>query len=336
MGLKDMLSAGIDAIKNGANSVKDAAIEKKQAMEAFDLLKSESEHIGPMMAYEVHNQDPQEGIEELILIECASVNEGNAKLVNQLIPLGEYIINVRVSQEAKTLMDYIFVVTNLKLWIMSPKEYMTVPFENVKTCEIVNKSVMSQGVNFNGNAFVINGSEGEVNTFIDSIMKKDVRDRLVLEKTRYLCGVVPRKQILNKRMKGVTITDGVNVVLHNTPDNRLISLDDVEYMQLLMNDSVVLVKGKPGVDAGSMVSSPMEARKMSVKVVMKTGEYVIETLPQSTMNKAYKREDQVYIKNYEFARKIIDELTKLVEDSRLTAYKRVKVSEKTEVFKLDL
>lgn len=320
MGFKDIFNKGIDAIKSGANAVKEAAKEKKTAIQEFDLLKTKSEHIGPMQKLVQNNNEPQIGKEQLILNMCPNINVEQAKLVNTIIPIEETIINVKASKEAKTLIEYIFVVTNVNLWILNQNEYITYEFNAIKNFEIISKGVMSQSVKFNDNAWVISGSEDEIKTLCEILLREDVRVMTVAAKTKYLCGIIPHKQILNMNMKGISIGDNKQIVLHNTPDNKLVSLNDIAYVQLLINDSVVLVKGKEGVDQGSMVSTPLEARKMSVKVIPSMGEYVIETMSSNMFNKSYKREESTYINNYEYSKKLVDTIASMVEENRRGGY----------------
>ena len=67
MGLKDLLGKGVDMINKGVASAKNAAEEKKKAMQEFDILKTRSTHIGPTLPYEIKNPSPQTGKEQMIL-----------------------------------------------------------------------------------------------------------------------------------------------------------------------------------------------------------------------------------------------------------------------------
>ena len=59
-------------------------------------------------------------------------------------------------------------------------------------------------------------------------------------------------------------------------------------------------------ESQNFMSSPQEARKISVKFNFNMSEYVIDILAQSALNTSYKREDTTYIENYELAKKIVD------------------------------
>lgn len=312
MAFKDLLNKGMDLINSGAKVVGDAAKEKKAAMQEFDLLKTRSDHIGPMSVYFVNNDDPQPGKEQMILNACLTINVDNAKVVNKLIPIDETILDVKTGKEAKTEIEYVLVATDKRLWIANKNEYVTMEYGAIRDCEIVNKGLMSQGCKFDNNAFTIDGNEADVKKFFDLLKNPDYRRDVTSRKVAYLCGIVPQKQVINMNLKGITLGANGAVVLHNNPENKVINIKDIVTVELRVNDSAALVKGRT--DSSNFMSSPMEARKMSVKLILSMGEYTIETMPQNMMNTSYKREDNIYAVNYEFAKKVVDTLAELLKN----------------------
>lgn len=312
MGLKDVFNKGLDLLTSGATAAKDAALEKKKAMDEFSLLKTRSDHIGPMSIYISNNREPQVGKEQMILKACLTINVEKSKIANKLIPVEETILDVKTSKEAKTELDYTFVLTDKRLWILNQKEYTTYTFDGVTKFEIVNKGVMTQGVNFNNMAFIIDGSENDVKKFIDNTTKTDIRNALITRSTAYLCGITPRKQLLNMNMKGITLGDDNSIVIHNGNENKLMNVKEIIGIQVLINDMVCYMKTNK--DNQTYVSSPSEARKMSVKFQFQMGEYMIEIMPQSSFNTSYKREETTYITNLEFGKSIVDTLATIIKE----------------------
>lgn len=311
MAFSEIFKRGVEAVSKGVNTATQKAKDKKAAMTEFDLLKTRSEHIGPMKTYEVKNTDPQIGKEQMILNACLTLNVENAKLINRLLPIDETVVDIKTSKESKTEIVYNFIITDKRLWVMNKNEYITFEFDDIKTCEIVNKGLMAQGVNFNGMAFVIDGRDVEVERFLNILKKPDYRMEATSRKIQYLLGVTPRKQFLNMNLKGITFGDTGTIVLHNTPDSKIINIKDLDSVELLINDVVTIKKGKT--DSTSFMSTPLEARKMSVKFIFGLSEYTIDTMPQNMMNTTYKREEQTYIANYEFSKNIVDTVAALIK-----------------------
>ncbi len=312
MAFKDLLNKGMDLISKGAETAKKAAEDKKNAIHEFDLLKTKSDHIGPMNTYVVNNNDPQVGRETMILNACLTINVDNSRIINKLIPIDETIVDVKTGKEAKTEIQYAFAMTDKRLWVLNQKEYITYEFDNIKNFEMVNKGLMSQGVKFNDMAFVLDGTEKDVETFINNVFNPDIRLEAITRKIKYLCGITPAEQLLNANIHGITISKDNKIVLHNGVDNKLVEITDIDVVQLLINDSVVISRGRT--DSGNIMSSPMEARKMSIKFVLKMGDFTVDILEQNMMNTTYRREEATYINNYEFAKKIIDKITEYLKN----------------------
>lgn len=312
MTFKVLLNKGIDTVVKGAETLKKSAIDKRSAMQEFDLLKTKSNHIGPMFDYVVNNSDPQQGKETMILNACLSINVDNSRIINKLIPIDETIIDVKTGKEDSTEIEYIFVMTDKRLWILNKKEYTTLLFDNIKNFEIINKGLMSQGVKFNDMAFILDGSLDDVTTFINNVIDSNIRFNIITKTVSYLCGVTPVEQFLNAQIHGITISKDNKIVLHNGIENKLIEKDDINTVQLLINDSVSLSRGRT--DNNNVISSPMEARKMSIKFLLRMGDFTIDILEQNMMNSTYQREDATYIANYDFAKKIIDRVTTMIRE----------------------
>lgn len=334
MALKDIFNKGMSFISKGAEQAKNKAKEKKQAAQEFDLLKTKSDHIGPMSTYVVNNPDHQIGKEQSILNVCFTINVENAKIVNKLIPIDETILDVKTGREGKTEIRYAFAITDKHLWVLNQNEYKIYEFGTIANCEIINSGIMTQSVKFDDNAFYIDGTEKDVSKFIEILMNEEVRLQTIKNKTAYLCGVIPKSQLLNMANRGVTFTNDNQIVLHNGYENKLLSLTDIETIQVLVNDSVALSRGLT--DSGNFVSSPLEARKISVKFVLKMGEFTMPILEQNMMNTTYKREDATYINNYEFAKKIIDTTIEHMRNlPSASTTQNVPKSIETETFKID-
>lgn len=310
MALKDLFNKGVEFIHSGVKAVGDATKEKKASIQEFDLLKTNSDHIGPMNLYEPKNDDPQVGREQMILNVCLTINVDNSKVINKLIPTEETIVDVKTTKEEKTQIQYIFAITDKRLWIANKNEYMTYEFGTVKNCEIISKGIMSQAVKFDDKAFTFDGNEADIKRFADTLMNPEFRNEVTKYKVAYLMGHTPKRQFLNMNLKGITIAEDGNIVLHNNPENKVVNIKDITTVQLLVNGSPALIKGKT--DSSNFMSSPMEARKMGVKIIFGMAEYTIETMPQNMMNTSYKREDSTYINNYEFAKSIVDVLAELI------------------------
>lgn len=302
---REIIGKGTDFVSKSVTSVKEAAIEKKNKFDTFNQLVTMSNHIGPMHSYSEFNTSPSEGREEMILKLGLSINLVEAGLIDKLIPCSETIIDIKRSKETKTEIEYIFICTNRQLWVMNKNEYRCYDYENIAIAQIVNPSIMSQNVNFENMAFTIDGSENDVNRFLDIIKNSEFRNNVIISSTKYLLGLVPVVQLLNKDIVGVSFGESGQIVLHNGIDmSKIVNINDILYMQILLDGNVVQEKGRR--DAQSLVSSEVPCRKISLKFVMQNEIFAIDVMKENLMGTLIKREDSAYQNAIEFARKIAD------------------------------
>ena len=125
MSFNSIFNKGVDFLNKSANNIKDKAIEKKSQMDEFNLLITRSDHLSDLFHYEIKNSSPSIGREQKILSLGITVNVPKAKLINGLIPVEETICNIKTAKESKTEIEYWFIITNKKLWILNEKEYTT-------------------------------------------------------------------------------------------------------------------------------------------------------------------------------------------------------------------
>lgn len=314
MDLNSLFNKGKDLINKGANIISETAKEKKAGMDAFNLLISTSNHIEGLMPYEVKNNTPQEGREQIILAKCLTINVQNAKVINSLIPPAESIVEVKSNKEAKTQISYIFCVTDKCLWVLNDKEYKTYSFDEIRNFEIINKSIMTQGVKFNDNAYIFDGNYNDVNNFGMILKDSAARENATNVAKAYLCGVTPKEQYLNSALAGMTIGVDNRIVFHNgSAGSKAVDPKDISYIQLLMDNTIVLTRAKK--DNQNIMSAPLDCRKMSIKVTLTNDIYTFDIMPQNVMGTIVKKEDSIYLKNYEFGKAIltrVEELTKEV------------------------
>lgn len=317
MKIRELLDKGIDTLNAATNMVGRQAEnlgkkieDKKQSIDKYNYLVSISNHLDNMQEYKENNEYPSVGREQLLLSLCLTLNVEKAGLINKIIPVYETPINVITFVESKTQMDYILVVTDKRVWILNKNEYKTYKFEDITKFEIVNKSLLSQGVNFNNNALSFEGSEQVVSELSNILTNEEYRKSVIEESIKYLCGVTPKISLTSLYYTGITIGVNNEIVLHISKDeSHLINKDDIKYIQILLDNKVILQKDRGN---NNQVSALSPARKMTVKVKANTKEYSIDVLRENVMGTAYKIEDSAFQNAYDLAKKIVDTIDKIV------------------------
>lgn len=310
MGLKDIFNKGMEYINKGTSTVAQAARDKRDAINNYNLLITTSERLQGLKQYEIKNQTPSGGREQTILATCLTINVEKARLINSLIPVDETILNVRAATESKTQMNYLVALTDKGIWVLNQNEYAFYEYGSIANFEIINKSLMSQGVKFDNKAFIFEGSEGEIQKFGSTIMDSNFRNGEILKETAYLGGVIPKLQITTINYAGVTIGEDNRIVLHNGKDkNKVVNLQDIDCIQLLMDNAVVMTRGK---NLQAHMSATQPCRKMTLRFTMKNEPFEIEIMPQNIMGSLVKVEDALYQNSFGFARRIMDTIMSMM------------------------
>lgn len=322
MRLRDILDKGVDLLNKGAESVSNVAEsvtktieDKKNAVDKFNYLTSISNHLEGTAPYIEKNSHPSASREQSILELGLTINVENSKLINKLIPVDETILNIKSTMEAKTKIEYMFVITDKRLWILNRNEYKKYNFEEITKCELVNKSVLTQNINFNNMAFIFDGSEQSINTFIELLTNIEFRTDRVKESTKYLCGITPKLQLTTENYTGITIGINNEVVIHENKDiSYLLNINDLEYMQLLLDNSVIMTKG---ISNQTQTSSIVPARKMSIKFILKDKSYTIDIMKENLMGTIVKVEDSSFQNAYELSKNIMTTIENFMNQQKI-------------------
>ena len=310
MDIKSIFNKSVDAINKGAESIGQAIEDKKNSIDKYNYILSISNHLDGMIPYAIHNNNPSIGREEKILGLCLTITLEKANTINSLIPVDETIINIKEAVEDKTQIDYIFVITDKRLWILNKNEYKKYNFNEINKCEIVNKSLLSQGVNFNNNAFSFEGNEQFVSEFVKLLNDSFYREEIIKKETKRLCGIIPKLEITNKYGYGISIGINNEIVIHvNKENSSLININELEYMQLLLDNKVIMIRGKK--DVTSQGSNLMPSKKMSIKFKLINNTYVVDIMPENTIASTVKVEDNQFQEAYQLAKDIFDTVEKI-------------------------
>ena len=313
MKIRDILDKSVDLLNKGAESVGKVAEnvgkkieDKKTSIDKFNYLASISNHLSGMAPYTEKNNYPSKSREQSILELGLTINVENAKLINRLLPIDETPINIKTAMETKTQIDYIFVITNKRLWILNKNEYKKYEFNEITKCEFVNRSLMTQGINFNNAAFSFDGNEQTITRFIELLLNGEKRLEEISLKTKYLCGITPKVQYTTIHYTGITIGTNNEIIIHESKDNSyIVNLQDIKYTQLLIDNTVVLTKGTTNT---SIVGTLKPAKKISIKFQLDNGDYVVDIMKENIMNTIVKVEDSTYQEAYNLAKTIMTTL----------------------------
>ena len=245
---------------------------------------------------------------------CPYINDNQANNISNLIPLNEIVFYIVQVEQKKDNQVLIIILTNLRIIIMKDNLYTELGYSDIKVLQLVNKSFMTQVINFNGIILGIDLNQNDLNVFYNLITNMEYRNTYINEKIKYLCGIIPVYQRLNIINSGISIDNNKNIVFHNKKvNNYLCRYDDILNYELL-EDNTPVIKRRTNDDNTSMPFSKKECMQIKLRVTMINNQvFEINILEPSTFNNTYNHMNSTYIKNYNFGKEIMDKLDSLNE-----------------------
>lgn len=240
---------------------------------------------------------------------CPYINIDISKLIDYLTPLNETVLDICHITEKKDNQEYFMVFTNIRIIIMNKEKYHNYNYSDIITLSLIKKSLMSQIINFNNIIIEIDVNEVELNNIYNLITNINYRNNIIIEKTKYLCGINPIYQKTNKIKSGISIDANNNIVFHDKKiNNYLCNYNDILNYEL-MEDNTPVLKKKTRNQSQAIGNAKKECYKMSLRITLTNNQvFEISILEPNTFNSSYSHMDKTYIEYYNFAKEIIDKL----------------------------
>lgn len=243
---------------------------------------------------------------------CPYISRSFAKMIDQMFPMDEYVLYIVDFMQKYNNREYLMILTDKKIMLMDMDKYINFNYEDIKTFSLTGKSLMTQNVNFNGINIGLNLTYKDFQVVYNIITNSDYRNRYILFKTQYLCGIKPNYQQINEIGSGVSIDDNMVVVFHDKKvKNYLAKYDDI-YNYELMEDNTPVLQKKLMNKSNAIKNVKKECYKMTLRVTLNSNQYFeIRILEPTTFNNAYSHKNKEYIAAYSFAKEIINKLDSL-------------------------
>ncbi len=295
-------------LKNMINKINDFVNTKKEEYELYNQKVANSKTF-ELTNQIVSNNNINDGNSYEYASMCPYIDLSFAKIIDSIIPLNEIILSVNYFTQKKDNESYVMVLTNLRIIIMDKEKYRNYNYNEITKFEIITKSLMSQIIDINDIIISLDVSQEELDTIYNLITNIDYRNNYIIEKSKYLCGIRPVYQRLNKISSGITIDDNKNVVFHDKKiNNYLCKYDDILNYEVLEDNTPVL-KRKTNESSHMMTFSKKECMHMTLRVTLNNNQvFEINILEPTTFNNIYSHTDSRYLTEFNFVKEIIDKL----------------------------
>ena len=241
--------------------------------------------------------------------ECPDINNEKALLISKLIPVNETYLSVLYAKELLTNEEYFIIPTNKYLWIMNTKNYGAYEYNSIK-CSIIKNSLMSKTLLLNNVVIEVNGSNSILENFLNIINDSNYREKKILEKTSYLCNIVPIYQLINEIESGISIDNNNNIVFHSKEKNHKCNINEIDNYEILLDNQTYTSKNIAS--STSISSFQNNCYQIHLRITLKDNTIIsIPILQQNAFGTKYNSHETIFKKNIEFAQKIIDKIKEL-------------------------
>lgn len=240
---------------------------------------------------------------------CPYSNLEISKIIDGITPLNETILNISHATGKKDNQEFFLVFTNFRIILMNKLKYKELNYQEITNFSLITKTFMSQIVNINNVVLAIDVNEAELTNIYNLATNINYRNNITLEKTKYLCGINPIYQNINKIGSGISIDANNNIVFHDKKiNNYLYNYENILNYEL-MEDNTPVLRKKTLEQSQAMGFSKKECYKMSLRVTLTNNQvFEITILEPAAFNNSYSHTDKTYLEYYNFAKEIIDKL----------------------------
>ena len=248
---------------------------------------------------------------------CVYIKYDYAVLIDGIIPIDETVISIVNAIEKVSHEDYIMVFTDKRIIVMNKEKYTDFGYDKVANFSLVSKGFMTQVVCFNNVILDMNLIYEDLIITYNLVTNQKFRENLINEKKKYLCGITPIYQKINKIKSGISIDKDKNIVFHDQKKEiYLCNYDDIINYEIMEDNNVALKKWTRE-QSQAIGFTKKECYKMSIRVTLKDGKsFEIMLLEPSTFNNAYHHSDKSYLEHINFAKEIMDKLETYNEEKR--------------------
>ena len=240
---------------------------------------------------------------------CPDINDYKAKIITQLIPIEETILETFYAKEILTNKEFFIVPTNKNLWIITETEYITLSLD--QKISIIKNNFMSKTILLNNILLEINGTNDKINILINILTNVEERNKIILEKTKYLCGIIPIYQKINSINSGISIDKENNIVIHTKEANYKYNIMQITDYEILLDNQIYYSKNS--YSKTFIGTSKSSCLTMTIKLTIDNNIIKIPILETNSFGNKYESTGTTYQNNLNFAKTIIEKIESYIQ-----------------------
>lgn len=239
---------------------------------------------------------------------CPDINEEKAKIISNIIPIQETYLEVFYAKEIISNKEYYLIPTNQYLWIISQTSYGAYSYQNL-SCQVIKNNLMSKIILILNVLLEVNCSSQKIETLINIINDSTIRNSIIQEKTKYLLGITPIYQKINKLNAGLSIDSNNNIVFHNKKDSVKCTPNEITNYEILLDNQVYFSKSSSS--SSTMSSFNTSCFQINIHITTPNKIFTIPILEPNSFGTKYNNHDSNFTYSINFAKEIISKIQSL-------------------------
>ena len=296
------------AIKN----LKDKYNTIKQENDTLDNLLNTTTTFQNLYKIPIQKDNNLEQKINFIQNNCPDINEEKAKLISNIIPIQETYLEVFYAKEIKSNKEYFIIPTDSYLWIISTNEYGAFDYSKLNAT-IIKNNLMSKIILTMNILLEINGSSDKIDTLVNILNNQEFRNKIIQEKTKYLLGITPIYQKINKLNAGLSIDKDNTLVFHNKEESLKCNPKELINYEILLDNQVYFSKNSS--TKTTMTSFNISCYQITIRITTPSTVFILPILEQNSFGTKYTNHDSKFTYSINFAKEIIAKLQTLTNQT---------------------
>ena len=245
---------------------------------------------------------------KLLMDICPDLNENDAIILREVIPIDELILSCIYANECKTNVKFYFIATTKYLWLVNKEGHLKYNYQDL-TIEVIKNSMLSKTILLSNMLFNINGTNEMLLAFVKLFQDSNYREDEINKKLEILCDTIPRIFYLNNLGAGISIGTNNEIVFHTKTFHYKYNIKDINNYELLLDNTVI--EEKKSMHRNRITANKNSCYEMTIRITTDNNTFFIPILEKNAFSSLYSSTSKEFRENIEFASNIIDILDDL-------------------------
>ena len=221
---------------------------------------------------------------KLLMDICPDLNENDAIILREVIPIDELILSCVYANECKTNVKFYFIATTKYLWLVNTEGYLKYNYQDL-TIEVIKSGMLSKIILLSNMLFNINGTNEMLLAFVKLFQESNYRENEINKKLEILCDTIPRVFYLNDLASGISVGINNEIVFHTKTFHYKYNIKDIKNYELLLDN--IVVDEKKSNHRNRITANRNSCYEMIIRITTDNNTFIIPILEKNAFSTLY-------------------------------------------------